>query len=326
MNRVHEIYMRFRKQCKAWMKRFMEKGHERLTLMLIPHSEKRIFNLQISNFTIAFLGITLALVIFFSILSLNDHETSQTQISKLSAISIEREGQIDAFRERSNLTLNNFNLFEQQIERLASSVGVGNVKTVFPFYGQGGPDNTITPEMQRKYGKEFSLPDEIRELDNLNRNVARSTEQLKRVNSFIDNLKQVMEYTPSLWPVAGGGFITSSFGSRPSPFTGIPMMHTGVDIAWWPGSPVRASAAGTVTYAGFMGGYGLAVRISHKYGFSSLYAHMQNTRMSVGDTVQKGQVIGSVGNTGLATGYHLHYEVILGDTQINPEPYLTSKF
>ncbi len=53
---------------------------------------------------------------------------------------------------------------------------------------------------------------------------------------------------------------------------------------------------------------------------------MQSTRVSVGDTVQKGQIIGSIGNTGLATGYHVHYEVILGDTQIDPEPYLTSKF
>jgi len=326
MNRAHEYYMRLRKQYKAWMKRFMEKGHERLTLMLIPHSERRIFNLQISNFTISFFLITLALVVFFSILSLNDHETSLSRLTKLDTLSKAREGQIEAFKERSSLTLNNFTIFEQQIERLASSVGVGNVQAVFPFYGQGGLDNTVTPEMQEKYGKDFSLPDEISELDNLNRNVARSTEQLKRVNSFIDNLKQVMEYTPSLWPVAGGGFRTSSFGSRPSPFTGIPMMHTGIDIAWWPGSPVRCTAAGTVTYAGFMGGYGLAVRVSHKYGFSSLYAHMQNARVSVGDTVQKGQIIGSVGNTGLATGYHLHYEVILGDTQIDPEPYLTSKF
>jgi murein DD-endopeptidase MepM/ murein hydrolase activator NlpD len=326
MNRAYELYIRLRKQYKAWVKRFMTKGHERLTLMLIPHSEKRIFNVHISNFTISFLVITLALIVFFSILSLNDHETSQTTISELSSLSKVREGQIDAFRDRSTLTINNFTLLEQQFERLASSVGVGNVKTVFPFYGQGGLDYTVTPEMQRKYGKDFSLPEEIRELDNLNRNVARSTEQLKRVNSFIDNLKQVMEYTPSLWPVAGGGFITSSFGSRPSPFTGIPTMHTGVDIAWWPGSPVRCTASGTVTYAGFMGGYGLAVRISHKYGFSSLYGHMQNARVSVGDTVQKGQVIGSIGNTGLATGYHLHYEVILGDAQINPEPYLTSKF
>ena len=326
MNRVHEHYMRFRKQCKAWLKRFLEKGHERLTLMLIPHSEKRIFNLQISNFTIAFLSITLALVIFFSILSLNDHETNRTQIDTLATQSKIHMGQLEAFRDRTVLTFDSFNLFEQEIERLASSVGVGNIRSSLPFLGQGGPDDTITQEMQQKFGKEFTLPDEIRELDNLNRNVARSTEQLKRVNSFIDNLKQVMEYTPSLWPVAGGGFITSSYGSRPSPFTGIPTMHTGVDIAWWPGSPIRSSAAGTVTYAGFMGGYGLVVRISHKYGFSTLYAHLQNARVNVGDTIQKGQVIGSVGNTGLATGFHLHYEVILGDTQINPEPYLTSKF
>ena len=326
MNRVHEYYMRFRKQCKVWLKRFSEKGNERLTLMLIPHSEKRIFNLQITNFTIAFFIITLAVIVFFSILTLNDQETSVTQINKLSTLSKVLEGQIDAFQERTNLTLKNFALFQRQIDALERSVGTGNTRADLSFYGQGGPDHTITEAMKEKWGREFTLPDEIRELDNLNRNVTQSTEQLKRVNSFIENLKQVMEYTPSLWPVSGGGFITSTFGTRFSPFTGIPTMHTGVDIAWWPGSPVRATANGTVTYAGFMGGYGLVVRVSHKYGFSTLYAHLQNARVSVGDRVQKGQVIGSLGNTGFATGYHLHYEVILGDTQINPEPYLTSKF
>lgn len=326
MNQMHERYLRTKKVARTLFRKFMEKGHERLTMMLIPHSEKKIFNFQISNFTISFFLILLISIVIFSIISMNDHETNQTKIAKLSNISKNREGQILAFKRRSNFTLQNFSKAEKEIKKLAKSVGVDNVKAVFPFYGKGGVDYTISPEMQKKFGKNFTFPQEIRELDNLNKNVIKSTEQLKRVNSFIHNLKKVMQYTPSLWPVAGGGFITSGFGKRLSPFTGLPSMHTGMDIAWWPGSPIKAGASGVVTHAGYMGGYGLCIRINHKYGFSTLYGHLQDLRVKVGTHVRKGQVIGSMGNTGRVTGYHLHYEVRLGNTAINPEPYLTSKF
>lgn len=325
-NKNHERYLRLKKKFSILMKKFMEKGHERLTMMLIPHSEKKIFNFQISNFTIAFFIVILVVIVIFSIFTLNDHETSQTQINKLSNLSKTREGQIMAFKLRADSTFKNFTRFESEMKKLAVNVGVNKVKSIFPFYGKGGVDYSITPEMKKKWGKDFAYPDEIKELDGLNRNVIKSTEQLKRVNSFIDNLKQVMKYTPSLWPVSGGGFITSEFGYRASPFTGLSTLHSGIDIAWWPGSPIMATAAGIVKSVGYQGGYGLCIHISHKYGFSTRYAHLQNTKVSVGDNVSKGQIVGTMGNSGRATGYHLHYEVILGNTPINPQPYLTSKF
>lgn len=326
MNDMYERWLRGRKTFRAWWKKFMDKGHERLTLMLIPHSEKKIFNLQISNFTIAFFVIILLSVVMFSILSLNEHESSQTEISRLSNLSRTQEGHIAAFKNTSVFTVKNFSKFESQIQRLSENVGSTGGNDVFPFYGQGGPDYTITAEMTKKYGKNFAWPDEIKELEGLNKNVGKSTEQLKRVNAFMDNWKTVLQYTPSTWPVKGGGFKTSGFGRRPSPFTGIMHEHTGVDIAWWPGSPVQVTAAGEVVQVGMMGGYGLCIVVQHKYGFSTRYAHLNNINVNVGETVQRGHIIGGVGNSGNVTGYHLHYEVILGNTAIDPEPYLVSKF
>jgi len=231
-----------------------------------------------------------------------------------------------AFKKRTNFTTRNFVRFEKQIKHLAASIGVDKKTFILPHYSRGGVDYSVNSEMRKKYGKNFSFPEEIKELDRLNNNVMRSTDQLTRINSFMDNLKQVMNYTPSLWPVAGGGFITSRYGYRASPFTGVSSLHTGVDIAWWPGSNIKSTAAGVVRSVGFMGGYGLCVVITHRYGFTTRYAHMQAARVSVGSTVRKGQIIGTMGNTGRTTGYHLHYEVILGNSPIDPHPYLASKF
>lgn len=326
MNTSHEKYLRFRKKMKAFLKKFMEKGHERLTLMLIPHSEKKIFNFQISNFTISFFVIILIVIVTFSILSLNDNEASQSKISKLSSISKSRAGQIVAFKERATLTIQTFSQADQQIERLWNVVGQDDKKVPFPIYGKGGIDYTINAEMQKKYGKNFSFPEEVKELDTLNQKVLQTTDRLKRINTHFDNLKKVLRFTPSIWPIqGGGGFITSRFGPRPSPFTGLSDMHTGVDIAWWPGTPVRATADGEITGAGMMGGYGLCVTIKHKYGFLSRYAHLQSIKVGLSQDVQRGDQIGTMGNTGNTTGYHLHYEVILGTTPVNPEPYLASR-
>jgi murein DD-endopeptidase MepM/ murein hydrolase activator NlpD len=326
MNDLHEKYIRFKKKVKTLWKKFMERGRKELTIMLVPHNEKKIFNFQISHFTISFFTILLVIVVVFSIVSLNDHETSQTKITRLSNLSRTREGQIRAFKNRTTYAYESFNEFKDQITQLAANIGVKKSDNVFPFYGRGGIDSSITSELQERYGDAFAVPREIQELEILNRNVIQSTEQLKRVNSFIDNMKQVMQYTPSLWPVAGGGFITSPFGNRVNPFTGIYGLHTGVDIAWWPGSPIRTSAAGVIQSASYQGGYGLTVLIRHKYGFSTRYAHLQRINVGAGQSVEKGQIIGTMGNTGFATGYHLHYEVILGNTVVDPEPYLTSKF
>ena len=322
MNKLHEKYIRLSKKLKVYVKKILDKGHQHLTIMFIPHSEKKIFNFQISNFTISFFAVILVTIVIFSIISLNTHETDQKQLSQLSKQSKTREGQIVVFKQSSFMTIKNFHRFRKQIVRLSRNIGSDNNDIVFPFVGKGGIDYKITLGMKKKFGKHFNLPSEIKELNVLNNDVIRSTEQIKRINSFVENYKKVMAATPSSWPVAGGGFITSKYGYRPSPFTGIPSLHTGVDIAYWAGSPIKSTAEGIVSFVGMAGGYGLIVRIKHKYGFSTMYGHLQSANVKVGDNVRKGQVVAYMGNSGRSTGYHVHYEVHLGNLPIDPMPYL----
>jgi murein DD-endopeptidase MepM/ murein hydrolase activator NlpD len=125
---------------------------------------------------------------------------------------------------------------------------------------------------------------------------------------------------PSLWPVRG--WITAGFGQRMDPFTGEGAFHRGVDIGASYGTSVEASADGLVLQAGRNSGYGNEVLIDHGFGLMTKYGHLSKIYVAVGEEVKRGQLIGAVGATGRATGPHLHYEVIVNDTPVNPAKYL----
>jgi murein DD-endopeptidase MepM/ murein hydrolase activator NlpD len=118
-----------------------------------------------------------------------------------------------------------------------------------------------------------------------------------------------------MWPVAGGGKITSRYGPRGRSF------HRGVDIASGKGTGILASDSGVVTQAGWSGGYGIMVTVDHGNGFMTRYAHNSSVLVSVGQRVKKGQQIARMGSTGNSTGPHLHFEVIRNGYHINPMNY-----
>ncbi len=118
------------------------------------------------------------------------------------------------------------------------------------------------------------------------------------------------------WPTAAGGSVVSPYGARGDG------MHTGIDIGAGHGSAVVAAESGTVTMAGWYGGYGKCVDISHGEGVVTRYAHLSNINVEVGQSVARGEFIGRVGATGYATGPHLHFEVIVNGRRVNPMNYL----
>jgi murein DD-endopeptidase MepM/ murein hydrolase activator NlpD len=116
--------------------------------------------------------------------------------------------------------------------------------------------------------------------------------------------------------------VTGSFGERQDPFNGEGAFHSGVDISSNYGHPVIAPADGVVTEAEVMGGYGRLIQIQHGNGISTRYGHLSGFAVRPGDHVRRGQLIGYVGITGRSTGPHLHYEVRLYNTPVNPQKYL----
>lgn len=126
---------------------------------------------------------------------------------------------------------------------------------------------------------------------------------------------------PSLWPIAGR--ITSAFGERQNPLiTGESEFHDGIDIAAAAGTPVHATANGIVQMAGHETGYGRVIIINNGHGIQTLFAHLSGFAVAQGEQVRLGQVIGYVGDSGWSTGAHVHYEVIIHGTPVNPHPFL----
>lgn len=138
--------------------------------------------------------------------------------------------------------------------------------------------------------------------------------------AFLRENKDSLLSTPSIWPVKG--FLTSSFGWRRAPLSGATRLHQGLDISTAIGTPVRSPARGAITFSGWDGAYGICITIDHGGGISTRYAHLSKSAVKVGDYVQRGDVIGAVGNTGRSTGPHLHYEVRLRDVPVNPMRYI----
>lgn len=159
---------------------------------------------------------------------------------------------------------------------------------------------------------------------------SQSSSIASEINSYYSSLSTSdpgYTYTGSgtfTWPLSIAGRITSPFGYRTHPISGAYKMHTGVDIAAPKGTPVLAAESGTViTVKELSTGYGHYVIISHGSGIVTLYGHMSAIYVSVGETVSRGQQIGGVGTTGSSTGNHLHFEVRVNGSPVNPMNYIS---
>jgi len=129
---------------------------------------------------------------------------------------------------------------------------------------------------------------------------------------------------PSMWPVEGP--VTSSFGERQDPFNGEGAFHAGVDISAPNGTPVRATGDGDVTDLDMGSGYGKQIVVDHGHNVHTVYGHLMSIVALPGQHVIRGQIIGYVGHTGRSTGPHLHYEVRINNTPVNPHKYLRTTF
>jgi murein DD-endopeptidase MepM/ murein hydrolase activator NlpD len=155
---------------------------------------------------------------------------------------------------------------------------------------------------------------------NLIRNSSLLTQGPAPALGFVPTADFGRETVPRMWPVRGR--ITEGFGQRLDPFSGEGVFHSGVDISVPYGTRVEAPSDGIVVRAGFESGYGNQIVLDHGFGMTSKYCHLSKMFVVVGQEVKCGQVIGAVGMTGRTTGPHLHYEVIVNDTPVNPMKYL----
>lgn len=192
----------------------------------------------------------------------------------------------------------------------------------------------IVDEMTEKYEDDLELDIGIVDVittdkeDESTIKVAKKTlnsnieEKIEEIEEEIAKQKEIESHTVQgvyleVTPVSG--IITSRFGSRESIRS---YGHTGLDIAAPSGTPIKAAADGEVTFAGYSGGYGYVVKMSHGNGIETYYAHCSQLYVSSGDKIEAGDIIAAVGSTGNSTGNHLHFEVLVDGSEIDPQNYL----
>jgi murein DD-endopeptidase MepM/ murein hydrolase activator NlpD len=150
----------------------------------------------------------------------------------------------------------------------------------------------------------------------------RQVHRVSLARAQLDRLTRAVASVPLRRPVMGEVDPASSFGVRIDPFLRSPAMHTGLDLRADTGEPVRATANGTVSVAGWNGGYGKLVEIDHGNGFATRYGHLSAIDVHVGQSIKIGQIVGKVGSTGRSTGPHLHYETRVEGEAVDPQKFL----
>ena len=165
---------------------------------------------------------------------------------------------------------------------------------------------------------------ELDPLDQLYEDVLRREADLRLLKDLLNGNKRRQQTFPSGWPVENG-WVTSGYGRRLNPFTRLPEIHKGLDIAGREGSEIYAVASGVVTRESKKARYGLFIEIDHGNGYRTRYAHNQINLVRKGDVVRQGEVIALLGNTGRSTGPHLHFEVLKNGRSVPPRKYLSRR-
>ena len=306
----------------TFVKRVYQKGRQRFTVMFIPHSEKRIFNFQISVFTLIFFVFILS-VLVIGFIGLSTHFTStNATIAKVSKNLTASEASLESFKDEIVELRKVIKDFKTQMEDVLTVVGTDQAKN-FLERGTGGELPTL---VNLGDSEEGSLRD-LSDLRTLRAYLQNAVQPLGEIHSVLLAQKELLVDIPTLWPLKGAqGNITNTFGPAKHPFTGGWYLHTGIDIAWGYGVPIVATANGKVQNVDYdpmgLGNY-LAIR--HKYGFYTRYGHLDKIIVQKGQEVRRGQVIGYMGSSGLSTGPHVHYEVRIGTHLVDPLQFLSIK-
>ena len=207
---------------------------------------------------------------------------------------------------------------EKQIRQITNLEQPDSQETTFGI--GGSPPEDLIPQTIWTENQHQLMKDLHRQMAQLNETTQTQQGALMHLLDRLKERENAMSHKPSIQPAPG--WITSGFEYRRSPFTGKREFHKGVDIANRVGTPVVATADGTVTFYGKRGSFGNLMVVDHGNGVTTRYAHLGKGLMKIGEHVQRGEVIAEMGNTGRSTGPHVHYEVHVNGVPVNPSKYI----
>ncbi|HET6515911.1 MAG TPA: M23 family metallopeptidase [Thermodesulfovibrionales bacterium] len=274
------------------LRRLVKKAFTPVTIMLIPHSNSKPFNLKIPSIGIIF-SVLMWMVgtayVFSVAVNAMEYRDMKDRLSYYSGQFVELRTTIEGLKRA-----------ESDFRRLFS---LGSKERILENL-HGSDSGSIDTN---------ALGDQIRN----------SVETVSEIREYLRQQKDIYRATPRGWPAIGD--ITSPYGIREHPLHGGDEFHSGIDISVPPGTPIRATADGVVSYSGWNGGSGNLVGLEHGFGFSTFYAHNSKNAVVVGQRVKRGDIVAYSGSTGNTTGPHSHYEIWKDGKHVNPNPFIDGR-
>jgi murein DD-endopeptidase MepM/ murein hydrolase activator NlpD len=293
----------------------------RYTVVFVPHSEKKVYNFHITVLSVlCFLLVLAGILGVFFWYGISYNNTRGALADKDTRLK-DTQASLDQLRDEINLLLREARTFEPALSGTLATLGADVKASGGSVVTSAGDLSTFIDIKETPEG----VLQEVEEVRRLTGLLSAAAGPVSEIGALLDSQNTLLTEIPSIWPIKGGiGHISMYFGQNPHPYTGQYYIHKGIDLSTYRhGDPIVAAADGQVVSVEFdQGGFGNNVIIRHKHGFYTRYGHMLSFKVHAGQRVRQGEVIGYLGNTGLSTGPHLHYEVHIGSDVVDPYKYL----
>jgi murein DD-endopeptidase MepM/ murein hydrolase activator NlpD len=284
---------------------------EHITIIIVPHNEKKILNLNFHIYSILILVTVLVLGLAFTSVAIINYTYTSKNVLNLTQYDLTSKVQIRKYKEEINILYNKFQELKSGLSLLYITISDDNSNSLWAKGGETISNNSephnLSPSIEELNMKEMDQELKV------------TCEVLEEIKNYLKN-KKIIENTPSIRPVRGY-ILSQTTGETYSGFYGQENMK-GITIAAFPGSKIRATAPGKVEAVAWDKSLGLKITIRHKYGFSSVFSYCQNAIVKASQNVSRGETIAYAGRTGTAVRSVCFYQIKIGNEFVNPLPYI----
>ena len=297
---------------------------EYFNILIFGHKTSKTRHLRIHRKTFKIVFYLLTFIFLSSTFFFCDYIQIKKRAFELDRLRLETETQKSQIRffsgriEDLEKQLSKLKDFDKKI-RIIANLEKGQESTA--MLGMGGPSPSDIREKLKSDKDDNGLVRQMKtDVDRLRSEASSQEVSLSELEKLLNDKREALVHTPSIWPATG--WVTSGFGFRTDPFTGLTQMHEGVDISNRVGTPVLTPADGIISDVGNDLVHGRMLVVSHGFGMTTRYSHLSKVVVRVGQKVKRGDKVAEVGMTGRTTGPHLHYEVKLNGISANPMRYI----
>lgn len=293
---------------------------ERFTIMVVPHSDQKVTNIQVPGLVVMVGLVALVTAGIIFIFNATSFSVARQDIGTTAKVVEQSQAELDVLLAEFDRLQKAYQQWQDAEEQTLRQLNIQRADAQDARTAEG--DLALLDKVQELAADEIRQLHDIKQLTQL---LGQEAGPLGEIARVLKTQKNLLSDIPNIWPVAGGvSYITMEFGPNRHPVTDRWFIHRGIDIAALPDLPVVASANGKVVEAAYdeVDGYGAYILIEHKNSVRTRYAHLGTFLVKPGDEVFQGQSIGTLGNSGLSTYYHVEFQIMIGTQVLDPASFL----